>query len=668
MSDPTTNTPEQTPWLEDVLGPVLKDADGNQFEPRTAGLHFVGCIYQYDPVLNIRRIYVPGAGEGSSLPALGVENAILTSHSGVLMYRLMTAGMHGEQLGGALHAAVTENANGFATPAMLAAISAVPSQIANAIPDVAGLDAIKALTTSSAKLVRDTSPQGDLWIRQPSGTATADDVMVVTVTNGSCQYHRIVGTGPTRKASAQATWYISDSGSAWDTGVDSSHPVPPDEIQRRWGGNNPSLPSSTTINYSTTIAKVCLSWVRTAHTVCVSLIGTTTVDQTCVLTALTPVNAPGNEVTLISATISGVTIYDWTPYIGKRLNFGAGGWARVVAAPSSGVARITLTMLQSGAVGDYITSPTPTVGQTFTIETVPEITELALDAKGPTGKDPSHVYSPYIYVRTVRTEQATSIRTPLDSYTGGSVSWDCDFTDLSALFGHYWYGGTYRQRILNGLPKSGFSRVAILKHASSTYTTVTWVDKEFSNNDNIAQGVTVAIYNSNCQPNNLAIFDSPDSGLMINDHCSAKLFGYLIGKGNAGAFLEMREGATLSYGGTAPSGTGAGGDWKIVGGVATGTFSWAMTPVRDFSHGCQQVTLGIGGAAPPFTIENLPSDAVVRAGRISPAGVIGDITRSLNTVGSITTVTVSSMVEDDRSVCWCEWSSSGSGHGGIFLR
>ena len=91
--------PDQPPWIEDVLGPIVKDGDGNPIEPRTAALVFAGCTVEYDETANVRVVTPPGAS-ATNLPALGPINTIVCSDGVNPVYSYMTAALHGNLVGG----------------------------------------------------------------------------------------------------------------------------------------------------------------------------------------------------------------------------------------------------------------------------------------------------------------------------------------------------------------------------------------------------------------------------------------------------------------------------------------------------------------------------------------------------------------------------------------
>ena len=115
--------PDQPPWIEDVLGPIVKDGDGNQIEPRTAALVFAGCTVEYDETANVRVVTPPGAS-ATNLPALGPINTIVCSDGVNPVYSYMTAALHGNLVGGTLHAVATTSTPGFMSSADKATINA----------------------------------------------------------------------------------------------------------------------------------------------------------------------------------------------------------------------------------------------------------------------------------------------------------------------------------------------------------------------------------------------------------------------------------------------------------------------------------------------------------------------------------------------------------------
>ncbi|MEN6535513.1 MAG: hypothetical protein ABFD89_17750 [Bryobacteraceae bacterium] len=112
MSNSAYN-PWQSPWTDDVLGPVIVDGDMSLVEPRTAALYFVGAAVVYDAVLNVRRVVFAGTG-GTGLPNGTANNQLMRWNGSEAVFTLMTAAMHGQQADGLLHAIATSSAAGFA--------------------------------------------------------------------------------------------------------------------------------------------------------------------------------------------------------------------------------------------------------------------------------------------------------------------------------------------------------------------------------------------------------------------------------------------------------------------------------------------------------------------------------------------------------------------------
>ena len=498
-----------------------------------------------------------------------------------------------------------------------------------------------------------------------------DPVVYLPGTGVDWQY--IQGTSDAKFLS-QATWWIQDGANAENSGIDSSHPIPPDELQRRFG--NLPLLSATTVNYSTNIDHFILEWTRGNETACLSLISTTTVLLTTTLSTWTSVNVTNKEITLITAA----GISDWTPYVGKRLNFGAGGWSRICAANPNGaglnVARITLPILHDGNIVHQIAHPIPTVSQAFNIESIPEISRLSLNFKGDIGfygtqVDPDK-FRPTLYARTIRTSYSTVINVGVSSFTANSYIIDCDFNDIFDNFNQAINGGSLTVNNTSTLPP-----------AQLLYVVVFW--KAGNGNEGSYAGVRIAVGGNtwsnvvfqNCglfiaaplQIINLAVFDAPatvgfGSGVYILDWSQLDVIGYFTGTNNSTLGLIVNPSGKLTHpSGTTVNITGTSGDWQIPSGPAAGNFSWATTPNRDFSNGSGTTTLVAGSIA--VSIPNLPTDAIVDVWYTTNNDPRGDITPTSQTTSGFTITSTHPL--DGNGVAW-SWFSPGAGDGGIFLR
>lgn len=182
----------QTPWLEDVLGPIIVDGNGNQLEPRTAGLYFVGATIGYDAVRNVRTIAITGTG-GTGLPSGTAANQLMRWNGSEAVFTLMTAAMHGEQSDGALHEVATVSKAGFASPAMVQAINGISSTIQSAVDSLTtlinqkmnafGIGVIDATLSAGTVHVPATLPSGAQFFHEV--TAHSDYEGLITVTGNT---------------------------------------------------------------------------------------------------------------------------------------------------------------------------------------------------------------------------------------------------------------------------------------------------------------------------------------------------------------------------------------------------------------------------------------------------------------------------------------------------
>jgi len=241
------------------------------------------------------------------------------------------------------------------------------------IQSVTGLAGIKALSNASTgALIRETS-LGELWQKQPAGTATADDITVVTVTDVSCQFHRIVGSGPVAKWREQAAWYVDGAaGNDWDTGA-SGHAIKSvDEIL-----NNPGrcflrlmgANSGVTLTISGTVTNVATTTVSAfanySHGVYGSTQGTPTI-------------------------VSGTSISDWTSYSLGAYRLASGdklAWVDKVSAAGGGISTIGSSpwgyMSLTGAM--FYNVSAPTTGDQLLVQTLSSIDYLDVEFSGASG-------------------------------------------------------------------------------------------------------------------------------------------------------------------------------------------------------------------------------------------------------------------------------------------
>jgi hypothetical protein len=528
---------------------------------------------------------------------------------------------------------------------------------------VTGLAGIKAVHGTIGQVIHETS-RGFSWKAFPYGDATANDVDVINATDSSVTWKLIEGTADSAKWLAITDWYISDAGSVWGTGTDVSHPVPPDEIQRRWGSDKPVLAVSANVHYSTNLDHLSLSWKRNSPTDCLSLIGSTTVLITATLASYA---APlGNEDTLITAT----GISDWTAYEDKRLNFGT-CWSRVIKANPNGagvnVARITVPIYQDGNPQHSYSLPTPGL-TTFTVESIPEIQRLSVSFRGTLelGTSPN-LLRPLFYGRTFRVTKWTVINDQ-NFDTLSFRLYDCDTSECHALSPasaaiggiHYLASVPTQMNVTDGCYKAlpGSSATAVQTRSASF---------EQGPSDVIFQGISLGVYAPAYRPGTMSFHDTTSGyGLMVQNHCEVTLQGSLRGSNVSGVGVQMRANAAMNYA-TLPAITGLTADWQINGGSAAGTFSWATTPKRRFAGESGVATLvpTLPNSIAHVSVPNLPADAIVKCGRRTTGGTTGDVEPANQTISGFDIISKSSA---DSSVCWWDWYSPGAGNGGIFLR
>jgi len=267
------------------------------------------------------------------------------------------------------------------------------STATTSITEATGLAGIKALSSaSSSPIIRVWRDSGktdaEFWSKQPAATATADDITVVTVTDASCQFHRVIGSGPVAKWLAQAAWYVdATSGSDWDTGATGHALSTSDEIQRRWGAN-PVLPQTTAVNIawgSVAMPSVSLKARGLDSTCLLTVQGVPSAAVTTTISVFVEHTHGTYGVSNPEATIvSGASISDWTSYFvfGNRLrsNLKLANFAKVNPA-AGGVSTLRTqpwgTMSLAGTMTWSQTSPA--VSDPLIVEKLPQINAVDID-------------------------------------------------------------------------------------------------------------------------------------------------------------------------------------------------------------------------------------------------------------------------------------------------
>ena len=528
---------------------------------------------------------------------------------------------------------------------------------------VADLTTLASLPGYSAGYVVRVATVGRLYTSVPTGTSTADGITYITGTGVDWQY--IQGTSDAKWLS-QATWWIQDGANAENSGIDSSHPIPPDELQRRWGPD-PIITTAVTINYSTNCDHFYLHWTRIGTTACVSLIGTTTILQSnCHLTTWTPQNTSTPEETLITSA----DVADWTPYINKRLNFGGTtGWMRVLAIPHgspNNVARVNkFAIYQDGNPQHSNTVHTPTVGSIFSIETIPTIGKLGIDVFDSEPMNGITSFSPAFYTRTIATTDSTTVHTSSGDGNWNVRFYDSDLADLVCNQIQAFAGGLLIQKYTTFGPSVNAAVGAMILGVDNGDYAVVFRGCPACFSNFIFQGITVALQAAIIEFLSCGIYDTSAAtgyGLLIGDGATVYMpLGNLIGANNSGYGLAIAQNGMLICSGILNL-KGTTGDWELTNGLGNliSAFTWANTPYRKFDKGSGTTTLVAGSKA--ISIESLPSDAIVDVWYTTNNDPQGNISVTSQTTSGFTITSTGSA--DTNGVGW-SWISPSAGVGGI---
>jgi hypothetical protein len=473
-------------------------------------------------------------------------------------------------------------------------------------------------------------------------------------------------------------------------------------------GPNPLFTQSVTIHILNTPSDNCvnLDFTRDGYNVCLSIIGTTTILHTDTVSYYIPALTWYNEGILLTAT--GIT--DWRPYVGKRLNFG-NSWSRVCKSNpdgyGDGYCRITEPMFHDGNPQHAPTTwstTVPTVGQSFTVESVVDVKNISINAKGPSGGvTPENyvvgseyifpVYKPYVMCETIAASVSANINISSPYQFAGLVCYDCDFQDFctnsvtstivsgggNSGGGCFYAGGSLKYYGISHISNCQYEACVFFLPTQRAITELGLTTPNCAFTDVVFQGVALRVYASSCYLNNVGIFDvifdgNINEALYIYNDGMVRTSGFLIGNGNTiGIAVQVAINSRMIYDGPTTTSVLHGASRlgikpTIKGGGASDIGypniqgSWSQVPSRHGS-GTGTATL-IGGSV---TISNLlmQSDAVVRAWYVSENNPFGVLKITGQTATGFTIQ--SSCSSDTNSVAY-EWTSALGGNGGIFVR
>jgi len=473
----------------------------------------------------------------------------------------------------------------------------------------------------------------------PSHLTTADGYLVRDGYN--VQWQRILGSTSAYWL-GQNTWYVDPTnGNDENDGYTSLTALKtPNEIQRRWGSGNPT--AAVTITFLGNVTTATFTSVGN-----ITIVGTSTTLVTTTLSTWNAVNTTYANQEVNTLTAAGIS--DWTPYIGKVLNFGANGVARVATASPKGVGLSTARASAPIVPNPLNVTPTPTVSQSFTVQSLTTIGTLTI---------------PNCY-----TLQDLSIGNLniVPSYSSYLILMNCDITSTASSSPMFMCGGTLSVTayyIVTGL----LYNVLNINNLGLGQNVV--VSRMLSQGGQIgASAVLATIYY-------LAIFDVPANGTapaMTLNFATIYLRGYLMGVNATLLGLVLYESSKIYYiinsptSEAAPTLRGASYDWADLDTGVYLYFTWANTPYRCFNHAQGQATLTPGSPSSSVTVslEGIHSDAIIQPTYATPSGTTGTLSVSNITA---TSFKINSSSTNDSSVVNWTMSVPMAGDGGIFIR
>lgn len=365
-----------------------------------------------------------------------------------------------------------------------------------------------------------------------------------------------------------------------------------------------------------------------------------------------------NEATVISVT----GIADWTLLIGKRVNFGAQGIARVAAVNPGGLgvsfARITKPQVASVDGWQLPTDGVPVIGAGVTVE------ELGVQVNHVTVESMtafyrvSGVFRQFANINGIRVGRSLVYSAPEEITSTGVRVWDCDVRELrGGLMGARQWGGSLSQRA-SGTINHAMSGVLLNRGpVNDGLQDLVLRDTDSASHDSVvSQAVRLLVYGE-AIIDSFAVFGAPGQGA-IQVHNGGHLYVQtgLVGSGNAVGLWVADSGLVRMSSGMATC--------VITGSVANIQGPLANLTAADlprlWNFGGGTFVLGAGGTG-TATVVGLPADAVVAIARKGAAGTPGVVDYSI--AGNV--ITFQSDNALDRSTYGFIWRSAVRGPGGI---
>ncbi len=228
------------------------------------------------------------------------------------------------------------------------------------------------------------------FVAVPSGSSPAESGVLIP--GVGVDWMTVDGTSHV-KWLAQTDWYIDAVAGNDEASGLLGDPIRTDaERQRRWGGNVPALvtaPSVTLHLAAGTHQSVFVFGMPLTSTCMLTVVGSPSQLFAAKVSLYTKYTHGAYGVTPGQATIlSGDTIADWTPYVGKRVRSGALGtllsWIAKVNPAGGGVgtARVSPFGSQSTAGSRTWSQSDPAVGQDLFVEDLPLVHQLRITWQG----------------------------------------------------------------------------------------------------------------------------------------------------------------------------------------------------------------------------------------------------------------------------------------------
>ena len=519
------------------------------------------------------------------------------------------------------------------------------------IQSVTGLAGIKALSNSSTGVIIRETSLGELWQKQPTGTATADDITVVTVTDASCQFHRIVGSGPVAKWRAQAAWYIDGtSGSDWDTGA-TGHALKTGKELRRRLGDRIYWNNSVTINGLSDIDELVLDYVleSASLTITVSFAAKATLySGTISDVTQTSANVPRKiRVTGLNWTTAGtgstsLLLKRGRIVSGTAANIGALFWIAITNPEGSGSdwVRISNPMTTNG------TQRTLAIGDGFVVEDLPSVGVFDIRFSGYT-TNPQTAGNGALQASGFACAK-TSIR-GFSNFNYQAYLFGCD---LSNTFGADSLGHRTPIRTIcckfaldsfGGISTDGSLWISTGSGTLGLQGACVFYAHE------LYQGLSVFVTSGLVVTNgSLHVMDSPGVGMSIYAGCTLAATSAIAGAGNAGAGVEIRPGGRFVYpASTPPTLTGATGDCSLL--IVGQIIPWSALPWNDGAQsGTSTLVSGTKSVPVPYRLST--QKPVIT--RNTPAGDIGELYAPDSGLSSTSFTVTSYNGQDASSFNW----------------